>query len=267
MPVKLFWWNKKANFGDAISPLIVERISGRRVEYADAAHCELVAIGSVLHLVARAANNGLGPAKAIWGSGVFEASEHVERMARSDHVQINAVRGPLTAAFLKIDRSIPFGDPGILCDRVFERPIVAVAEVGIVPHISHWRSDEYIAKLTAVEDSKVIDVRNPDPIAVVNDIASCEVVFSSSLHGLIVADSYRVPNLWLRGPSLDQVDLKFFDYALSSGRPKLKPYSIEECLSIVRGGNVDSQMAPCADIEAVKDSLIAQFPSHLAVGL
>jgi pyruvyltransferase len=52
----------------------------------------------------------------------------------------------------------------------------------------------------------------------VRAVKSCEVLVSSSLHGLICADAYGVPNAWIQ--LSDQViggDFKFQDYRLSIG--------------------------------------------------
>ncbi|NQE93329.1 polysaccharide pyruvyl transferase family protein [Nocardia terpenica] len=67
---------------------------------------------------------------------------------------------------------------------------------GLVPHL--WsqkdlrihRAGELFPKI------KVIEVRR-HPIEVIKQIASCEFVFSSTLHGLAVADSFQVPNQWV----------------------------------------------------------------------
>jgi pyruvyltransferase len=52
------------------------------------------------------------------------------------------------------------------------------------------------------------------PRAVVEDIARCEYVASSSLHGVIVAHALGVPALWLRiSDQLKGGAFKFRDYA------------------------------------------------------
>ena len=44
------------------------------------------------------------------------------------------------------------------------------------------------------ENAKFINVKD-DPIAVLTEIAQCRCILSSSLHGLIAADSFHIPNL------------------------------------------------------------------------
>ena len=57
-----------------------------------------------------------------------------------------------------------------------------------------------------------IDIKAP-VIEFLNQVASCDFIFSSSLHGLIAADSLGIPNKWV----------KFSDLVLGNGY-KFKDY-------------------------------------------
>ena len=62
------------------------------------------------------------------------------------------------------------------------------------------------------ESAALIDVRMP-PKDVVNAISRCNYVISSSLHGLIVADSLKIPNLWVKSSdSIIGGEFKYHDY-------------------------------------------------------
>ncbi|RGY81624.1 hypothetical protein DXA18_05515 [Dorea sp. AM58-8] len=57
-----------------------------------------------------------------------------------------------------------------------------------------------------------------DPLQVVKEIAECRYIISSSLHGLIVADSLGIPNMYLVfGDRLLGDGYKFEDYYSAYG--------------------------------------------------
>lgn len=69
----------------------------------------------------------------------------------------------------------------------------------------------------------VIDVSNPWT-EVVDAIRSSDVVLSSSLHGLIVAEAYGIPASWIRiSDRLQGGSFKFNDYYLATGRAEREP--------------------------------------------
>ena len=89
--------------------------------------------------------------------------------------------------------------------------------VGIVPH--RWDKDQEVFKkmLKHYPNSKIIDVQN-NPVQVLKEISECEYIISTSLHGLIVSDSYAIPNCWCE--ISDRVlgeGFKFHDYFSSFG--------------------------------------------------
>jgi pyruvyltransferase len=73
------------------------------------------------------------------------------------------------------------------------------------------------------EGVRLIDMQ--DPIEeVIDRIAACELVASSSLHGLIASHAYSIPAFWIKfRPLLSGDDSKFHDYFLSIGRDPRSP--------------------------------------------
>src|SRR5699024_6413167 len=93
-PIRTFWWRWKyphrLNFGDEITAPLVERITGRRVAWADPSRCDLVGAGSVVQMILR--RQGSNQPK-IWGSGLIRAANGPEEPAELD---LLAVRGRQT---------------------------------------------------------------------------------------------------------------------------------------------------------------------------
>jgi hypothetical protein len=105
---KSFWPKKKYNLGDELAPYLVSRLSGRGT--ARVQHYQeniLFAVGSVLGLVQH-------QNQVVWGSGFIKSEEKISSMP-----QITAVRGPLTANILDVERNFPLGDPALLLPRIY----------------------------------------------------------------------------------------------------------------------------------------------------
>lgn len=63
-----------------------------------------------------------------------------------------------------------------------------------MPHVCDLNDPAVTELLGRYENAKFINVKD-DPIAVLTEIAQCRCILSSSLHGLIAADSFHIPNL------------------------------------------------------------------------
>jgi pyruvyltransferase len=224
MKINLRHWSlggPEQNFGDALSPYIVRRLLGKQhtLEVNGEGEVDLLAIGSWLHY----AEDGTH----IWGTGL-RTDPPVEEDAVHDYKTLNvhAVRGPLTRDFL-LRRGIwcppVYGDPALLLPELFQpgRDVELVHKTGLVPHLGS------IEKYQDANDFHVISPLTTDVEDTIRQIVSCGAVVSQSLHGLIVADAYHVPNVWLRDLP-DEGDLKFLDYFASQGRPVSFLNSLDE---------------------------------------
>ena len=214
--IRLSWYNGIPNLGDAVSPLIVEHLSGRPVVRAgDRTRGKLLAIGSIL--------NRARDGDVVWGAGLISA----DASPAESRILVTAVRGPRTAARLR-DRGIDcpdvYGDPGCLLPRLFPRPRDAVPRfaLGIIPH-------EQDQSLLTVRDPsvRVIDILAP-PQTFLTAIWECRQIVSSTLHGIVFAEAYGIPARWL--VMSDRVlggSHKFADYYEGTGRSCPSPLSLE----------------------------------------
>jgi pyruvyltransferase len=204
--VPLIWWTDTPNYGDLLSPWLVGRVAQRPVTFAPPRHPSYVAVGSV---VTRARAGSI-----VWGSGSFGSER---RSLFKSSAQYRAVRGPLTRSRLLdvgIDCPRVYGDPALLVPMYFWPEVEQTHDVGIViRHSEHlWRD---VDKDEAV---KVIDFGSADIDTVTREILSCRRIISSSLHGLIIADAYGLPNAWLGtdgkvgGSRPNGGEFKYIDY-------------------------------------------------------
>ena len=202
------------------SPLLVEKVSGHSVEMTSVENCNLVAIGSILEGVVDARRD---QPLWVWGSGFIKEGGKVEPTM----LRCAAVRGPLTAKRLVSEvRPQALGDPGVLADRLLRRPVQTRWEIGVVPHYVDL-AHPLIGELRDRHSEAIVISPLLSPEVFVERIASCRAVISSSLHGLIVADSAGVPNMWVEfSDRIIGKGYKYRDYLANFGITDPKPRDI-----------------------------------------
>ena len=209
--VRVYWWNEQPNFGDAMNPFLLERLFGVTAVWAPLEEADLTGSGSVIQWIGPALGDRTRLVH-VWGSGFIH---DLEPGPRPDVVRYHAVRGPHTRALAGADPSTSLGDPGLLsAEALGARPATSHA-IGVVPHLWDLHSPT-VTEAVERAGALLIDVRQ-DPETVIRQIASCEHVFSSSLHGLIVADSFAIPTTWFVETPLFGGAFKFDDYYASFG--------------------------------------------------
>ncbi|WBL24858.1 polysaccharide pyruvyl transferase family protein [Zunongwangia sp. HGR-M22] len=224
--IRLFWWNErkiqnkaKENYGDMLGKYLVEKISGKKVEFAwpqKNSYKNLfspiyVTIGSVLAHVSEKC--------IVWGSGIINKTHPVKEAT------FLAVRGPQTRKYL-IEKGyqVPevYGDPAILLPDFYTPEIPKAYTLGIIPHYNDYKAAKKL--LEGVRCIIVIDFMTNDVEKTTCEILACERIVSSSLHGLIVSHAYGIPAVWQKFS--DKVfgdDIKYQDYMESVQIPFYKP--------------------------------------------
>jgi pyruvyltransferase len=199
------------NFGDLLGPWIVERIaSARRLGASADPSQRLLTVGSI-------GEKAIG-GDVLWGSGLIRDPAETGRVLPAD-LDVRATRGPLTAACLR-SSGIPapevFGDPALLVPRLWrDGELGIVRRSGGTVMLPHYRSD-------AVWPKPHLSARGSH-LTRIRAIASAELVISSSLHGIILAEAYGVPVIPVREPG--EPEFKYRDYFEGTGRelPPLLP--------------------------------------------
>lgn len=235
------WWSGLPNWGDVVNPVLIAHLAGEPPLQHDrlfnvCARPVYSVIGSVL---GRAPIVNL----EVWGSGFKHAGSRFWIKPR----RIHAVRGPLTreiALRQGVDCPQIFGDPALLFPRIYRPPRTRRHTLGIVPHYV----DADAPALRALRDRGdvlVIDILG-GVTEVADQVCSCEVIASSSLHGMILADAYGIPSTWIRFSNrVEGSGFKFRDYLASVNRKLREPLNItvattaQQILDYVRYDPVD----------------------------
>ena len=227
-PLRAFWCRipSRPNFGDALTPWLIQRLAGHYPRFAMPGEQQpkYFVCGSIVALA--------GPNCTVWGAGLMNHDDMISPAAR-----FLAVRGPRTRArALACGADCPpvYGDPALLLPRLHTPPAVPRQQLGFIAHFSDRpRLDE---RWVSAQGMRLIDIQQ-DIDAVIDQVASCAWVMSSSLHGLIVAHAYGVPALWVRLRDLPSGDgTKFADHyeALGAAVPTLVTIRMHERLDLRR---------------------------------
>ena len=205
------WFDQVDNFGDLLNPLLFKHYGLTPIN-ATRQSAEVLALGSILEKVPESFSG------TIIGSGLMYDQKQYLPNAR-----VLAVRGALTRDRIAADINTPLGDPGLLVPLLFPKRHKKKYTLGIVPHFFD-KSDQRLSKIAERHPNEVIiiDVQRK-PRKVIREIDQCEFILSSSLHGLITADSLGIPNAWiLLSDKVLGKGFKFADYASAFGE-KFQP--------------------------------------------
>ena len=252
--LKLFWSRgHEHNAGDWFSPLICERLSGRPVAYADPRRCDLVAAGSLLGRLDRSHplhRLGLRRVLHVWGTGSLRAEDKLPGAHR-----LHALRGRLTLARCdQVEAPPALGDPGLLADLLLDGPVAKRHGIGVIPHLADRDHPQVAAFVAETAHARRLDVTSPVP-QLLAEIAACDAVLSSGLHGLVFADALGIPNRWFTASG-----------ALRGGRHKFDDYysvfDLEQQPLRLPDFDLDTDFDAYRrpGIKALKQDLLASFP-------
>lgn len=221
--VNLLWWEGHCNLGDYLSSVIYEWVLEQKNLCKSRTIKEtkvLMALGSILAIGAWDAT--------VWGSGVLSMKIVPELYERSffRKLDIRAVRGPITRHILRsIGYDCPevYGDPAILMPFIYP-PKREEKRYGtsLVSHYAKAEEHDYT-------NVNLINIETHDYKHFIDELLRSEKVISSSLHGVILAEVYGIPAVYLNKDTGD--DLKFWDWYMSTGRNDVRyARTVEEAM-------------------------------------
>lgn len=241
--VNLHWWRMpygKINVGDYLSWVIVDWMKKERGIASDLSYNgktqHLYALGSII-------DSGFQDA-TIWGSGCLQ--EHMYWWRKIRRLNICSVRGPLTReVLLKNGYNCPkiYGDPAILMPMIYKPQRIEKKKNYIV--ISHHSVQKEKGTLSPV---------TTDYKSFINKILEAELVISSSLHGIILAEAYGVPAVMLGNVPINR--FKYYDWYYSTER-----YDFPVALSVNEA--LCTKPASLPDLSDMTKQVIKAFPEKL----
>ncbi len=212
-PIPVYWWRyqypSKLNFGDEITPYLIKRIFNLPVGWSPISRSHLIGTGSILEHCSRKSTR-MNHKISVWGSGFIEEVD--DNSFDINKFDFYAVRGVLSAQ--RIGKPcIAVGDPGLLMSYAFPEFLTSDKpyRVGVIPHYVDIDSPE-LSQYRSAPDILIINPLD-SPLSVAAKINQCKIILSSSLHGLIFADSYGIPSYWTPlSNNLTGGAFKFHDY-------------------------------------------------------
>lgn len=225
------------NWGDDLNYYLMSRISNRPIVVYNGFWLarklkkkNYLCIGTLLDAV-----NYSNPQTVVWGSGVSG-----QERSFVPPLEIYSVRGYKTLEFLGkhgIECPNSLGDPALLLPRYYT-PFTQSKKykLGIIPHVIDLDFD-VINKIRETQtDILIIDLAHYEKWTdVIDQICSCEIIASSSLHGLIVSDAYNIPNCWITlSGKISGGLFKFYDYFSSVNRKDSEPIKIDKISDLLQ---------------------------------
>ena len=216
----LSYFSRRSNFGDCLNLYIIQRLFKTNIREAQRTKkADMAAIGSILQ---RFTCNEFsvkrifkGKQLNIWGSGFIEEAKYKNEKFFK-RTNILALRGEISKARCEkiLNRNlakVKLGDPGLLADKLINtNNINKKYNAGIILHFLDMESP--FVKNIQIKNCKYINIMD-NPLKILKEIAECEVILSSAMHGLIASDALNIPNQWIiLSDKLYGGSYKFKDY-------------------------------------------------------
>lgn len=246
--VNLEYFADTINLGDALAPIIYNWMLNKKgisphKRVSKTKH--IMTVGSVI--------GGGYFDSVIWGSGIMSFT-NIAKISKCRYFQkfdIRAVRGPITKSVLSAnayDCPDIYGDPAILMPLIYKGDCsVKSAKYGVILH--------FLSDLKIYSDIKIIDIKTADYKKFIDEICSVDKVISSSLHGIILAETYGIPAVFLC-KDVDSMLLKYYDWYYSTGR-----YNVRMAKTLEEALNMDPM--PLPDLSKMQIKLLESFPYDL----
>ena len=194
MPKIFYFRIDQPNFGDELNRYLWEKLApgafGGYVSTTQAAtqgvsedDTLFIGIGTLLNDWLPAA-----PRKLVFGAGFGYGREPP---TPDERWHVYCVRGPLTAKALKLPPETAVTDPAVLVTEVVGEPPSQGPDWAFMPHhfsamVAPWRKICEAAGMIYVDPAGPVD-------EIIAAIRGCKTLVAEAMHGVIVADAFRIP--------------------------------------------------------------------------
>lgn len=243
--------NSPYNLGDSLGEVIIRYLLNKKGIDIDAP------ISKTRHFYCVGTNiHGAYQDATIWGSGIYppqsRSEAFLQKLSRRK-LDVRAVRGPLTKQVLEnYGHKCPniYGDPAILMPLIYNPVLEKKYDYIVIPQFIREKQFR-----TNHPREHIISMNTNDYKFVIDEIVSSRMIYTSSLHGIILAESYRVPAVLYRGLE-SYKDFKYLDYYYSTGRTNITiADSFEKALKM--------EPLPLPDLTGLCEGLLKSFPYDL----
>ncbi len=251
------WWMESpypGNFGDILNPYLIEKLTGIPPVFT-ARGVGALAIGSTIKFAK--------PKTIVWGTGTPRMSDSLDPQAK-----YLAVRGPLTRELvLRSGGTCPeiYGDPALLLPKVYQPIVSKKHKIGLIRHYQHAN-----LKLDLIGIKEILVLRSSYSgiEKFIDEVVSCQMILSSSLHGIIVANAYGIPARWCTFSESNNLisgdGTKYKDYFLSVGLPIQEPLDLSG-FDTLSDEILDKNIDQTVDLSINLDLLLEACPFNLIV--
>ena len=231
---------KVANWGDDINYWLLQEISSTKIISFDWSlrtrlfkKPYVMGIGSILTMFNI-------DHSIVWGSGILLPNKPFQGHPK----EVRAVRGPLTRQKLLengIDCPEVYGDPALLLPLYYQPKVKKKYKLGVIQQYKRV-NNPLLDSIRHAPDVLIIKIgQYKSWLDIVDEVCMCETIISSSLHGLILAEAYQIPNVWtfIEGDNPEDF-FKYHDFFLSLGKDReplwvSKPITRESIATHIKG--------------------------------
>lgn len=241
--INVYYFKSEKNFGDLLNIHILEKIFGFKVRYTEIKRTKILGLGSLMEIFLKELNKlkwkyiikfFFNPV-IIFSTGFIKEEKdfNISNKIKLTRIKWTGVRGKLT--YNRIKKYFPYanlsntalGDAGLLCNNLIDLSnIKKKYKVGVILH--YIDTNNVYKQNIKIKGAKFIDIQN-DPMKILNEIAQCEFILSSAMHGLISADALYVPNKWIKlSDNITGGNYKFKDYYSVFDLDEIEPVDLRK---------------------------------------